>query len=261
MAVVDIQFSPANTDWPTLRTATREADARGYGCAWVLDHLAGLPLDGSTMIEACTLLGALAATTERIGLGTMVANVWNRAPGTLVSAAASAAIIADRPTYLGVGAGTSPTSSWAAEQHAVGHVLEAEVSDRHARVVEVLDLADREWRDDRDEAFATFPLPRHRPTTIVGANSVALCRLAARHADGINLQWSHPRRDQLVAETEAALGGRPFVRTAYTTFAPELLDPDHPTRRSMAAAGYDRVVLAVFDDLRSWLSDERAPGV
>ena len=85
-----------------------------------------------------------------------------------------------------------------------------------------------------------------RPTTIVGANSVALCRLAAARADGINVQWSHPRRDELVAETEAALDGRPFLRTAYTTFAPELLDPDHPMRRSMAAAGYD-VQLATFD--------------
>lgn len=261
MTVVDIQFSPANTDWPTLRTATREAEARGYGCAWVLDHLAGLPLGGGTMLEACTLLGALAATTEHISLGTMVANVWNRSPGALVAAMASAAIIADRPTFLGVGAGTSPVSSWAAEQHAVGHTLEPDLGRRHARVAEVLDLAEREWRDDRDEVYATFPLPRPRPITIVGANSVALSRLAAEVADGINIQWSHPRRDELIAATEEALAGRPFVRTAYTTFQAELLDAEHPTRRSMADAGYERVVLAVFDDLRSWLGLERAPGV
>lgn len=261
MTVVDIQFSPANTDWPTLLTAAREAEARGYGAIWVLDHLAGLPVRGRTMLEAYTLLGALAVATERIELGTMVANVWNRQPGTLVSAAASVGLIADRQTYFGVGAGASPASSWAAEQHAVGHRLEPDLVRRHARVAEVLDLADRQWRDDRDEAMRTFPLPRPRPLTIVGANSVALCRLAAERADGINLQWLHPRRPELVDVVEAQVGERAFVRTAYTTYSPDLLQPDHPVRTAMADAGYERVVLAVFDDLSSWLSADDAPAV
>ena len=57
------------------------------------------------------------------------------------------------------------------------------------------------------------------------------------------LQWQHPRRDEFVAAIDAAAGDRPFVRVAYTTYSPDLLDPDHPTRREMSAVGVDRLVM------------------
>jgi len=260
VTVIDIQFSPANADWPTVRTAAREAEARGYGAVWVLDHLAGLPLAGTTMIEAVALLGALAEATDTVELGTMVANVWNRQPGTLVTAIASVAHIADRQVHLGVGAGAKPGTRWAREQELVGARPAPGLAERHARVVRVLDLVDAEWRDDRDERWATFPLPRPRPTTIVGANSPELASLAAERADGINVQWRHPRRDEIIDAYEGRLGDRPFVRTTYTTFEPDLLDPAHPDRTAMAERGFDRLVLAVFDDLRPWLDDDVGPG-
>ena len=102
-------------------------------------------------------------------------------------------------------------------------------------------------------------MPGERPVTIVGANSVALCRLAAERADGVCLQWRHPRRREFVEVIDEVVGDAPFVRVAYTTYSPELLDPDHPDRVEMAAAGVDRLVLPVFDDLAAWLSDTATP--
>lgn len=253
MTIVDIQLSPACTDWATLRAATREAERRGFGAVHVFDHLAGLPLEGRTMLECFSLLGALCEVTERVELGTMVANVWNRQAGTLVSAAASIALMSGRRFHLGIGAGASPTSSWAEEQRRVGAQLEGELSDRHARVEHVLDLVEQQWCDDRDPRFDTFPLPRPRPITIVGVNSVRLSRLAGRRADGVNVQWRNPRRDEFLAAADSAAGDRPFLRTAYTAYAPELLDPDHPERRAMDDRRIDRLVLAVFDDLAAWV--------
>jgi alkanesulfonate monooxygenase SsuD/methylene tetrahydromethanopterin reductase-like flavin-dependent oxidoreductase (luciferase family) len=253
---IDIQFSAANIDWPTLRTAAREAEARGYGAVWVLDHLAGLPLGGTTMIEAFTLLGALAASTERIELGTLVANVWNREPGTLVSAIASVALIADRQVHFGIGAGAAHGSTWAREQDLVGTQLEPDLAVRHARVARVLDLADQQWVEDRDERWSSFPLPRPRPTTIVGVNSPQLARLAGERADGINILWFQPRREEHIAAFESVVGDRPFVRTTLEHYSPELLDPDHPERRAMSGFGFDRVVLDVLGDVRGWLDDD-----
>ena len=259
MPIIDIQLSPATTDWPTLRTAAREAESRGYGALWVLDHLAGLPLGGHTMIEALTLLGALAEATDRIELGTMVANAWNRQPGTLVTAIASVAHVAERQVHLGLGAGAAPGSSWAIEQDLVGTRLAPELTDRHDRVAQILDLIDEQWADDRDERWATFPLPRPRPTTLLGVNSPELARLAAQRADGVNVLWYHPRKDDFIAAYEAAVGDRPFLRTTYATYSPELLDPDTPERREMAERGFDRVVLAVLHDVEAWLDDDIAP--
>ncbi len=253
MTVVDIQFSPANTDWTTLRAAALSAEQRGFGGVFVFDHLAGAPLGGSTMIECFTLLGALAEVTERVALGTMVANVWNRQVGTLVSAAASVAALSGRQFHLGIGAGTSPTSSWALEQRAVDAYVEPSLEARHARVSDVIELAARAWSVDRDPALETFPLPTPPPTVIVGVNSERLSRIAGRTADGINVPWRHPRRDAFIAAGNETAGDRKFLRTAYTAYQPELLDPGHPDRVDMTHRGIDRLVLAVFDALDDWV--------
>lgn len=252
MTVVDIQLSPARTDWPTLRAATIEAERRGFGAVHVFDHLAGLPLEGHTMLECFALLGALCEVTERVELGTMVANAWNRQAGTLVTAAASIAAMSGRRFQLGIGAGASPDSPWAEEQRRVGSHLERDLAARHARVEQVLDLVAAQWSPGRDERYATFPLPDPRPVTIVAANSVRLSRIAGRRADGINVQWRVPRRDEFLAAADAEAGSRPFLRTAYTAYSPDLLDPDHPDRRAMTDRRIDRLVLAVFDDLADW---------
>ena len=250
---LDVQLSPARCDWATLRAATVEAERRGFAAVHVLDHLAGLPLGGTSALEAFALLGALCEVTERVELGTMVANVWNRRPGTLVTAAASIVEMSGRPFHLGVGAGAAPGTRWAREQELAGHELEPDVADRHARVAEVLDLCDATWADARDPELATFPLPRPRPTTIVGVNSVALARLAGERADGINVQWGRAERFDYLAAADEAAGGRPFLRTAYTAWDDALLDPDHPTRAELREHRIDRLVLAVFDDLAGWL--------
>jgi hypothetical protein len=95
----------------------------------------------------------------------------------------------------------------------------------------------------------TFPLPDPPPSRIVGVNSVALSELAGRRADGVNVAWNHPRRQELLDAARAAAGGRPFTLTAWVPWEPALQDPDHPVRREMAAAGIGRVILVVLDDL------------
>ena len=245
MTVVDIQLSPAQCDWSELREASLAVEELGFGALWVFDHLAGVALGGTTMLECFTLLGALAEATSTIELGTLVANVWNRQAGTLVSAAASVAIISGRQVHLGIGAGTSPRSPWATEQHAVGAELQESIDDRHAGVAHVLDLAEREWSPERTQEYSTFPLPSPAPMRIVGVNSVALSRLAGARADGVNTRWDHPRRDEFFAAADlaAAASGRTVSRTVWAHYDPDLLDPEHPSRSDMTAARIDRLIL------------------
>ena len=246
--VVDIQFNPATTAWPELRERALAAETAGYGAVWAFDHLAGDSLRGGTMLEAFTLLGALAASTATIELGTMVANVHHRTPALLAVAAASLEAIADRPVHLGLGAGAAPDSRWSAEMRAIGQPVPATVAERHARVTSTIDVLDRMFDPRRDESLSTFPLPRRRPSVLLGINSVALAELAGRRADGVNVAWDHPRRDALLDAAVAARGSRSgFLLTTWTRWAPALLDPEHPTRRAMAHL--DRVVLVVPGDI------------
>lgn len=256
MTIVDVQLSPTRCSWPELRDASLEAEAMGFGALWVFDHLAGVALGGDTMLECFTLLGALSEATSTIELGTLVANVWNRGVGTLVNAASSVALVSGRQFHLGLGAGTSPRSAWAAEQHAVGAVLADSIDERHARVEEVLALADRLWRPDRTADDATFPLPSPVPTCVLGVNSVRLSRIAGRRADGINVPWHHARRDEFFAAADgaAADAGRTVSRSVWTYYDADLLDPEHPVRVEMDAARIDRVVLVELDRPGRWTS-------
>jgi alkanesulfonate monooxygenase SsuD/methylene tetrahydromethanopterin reductase-like flavin-dependent oxidoreductase (luciferase family) len=247
VTIVDVQFSPAHCEWAELRDACLAADAGPFGALWVYDHLSGRTLAGGhTNLECFSLLGALAELTTRIELGTMVANVWNRQVGTLVTAAASAAIMSGRQFHLGIGAGTSPRSKFAHEQLVVAAQLADSLDERHRRVEEVLELSQRMWSRDRDESFAGFPLPSPTPTRIVGVNSVSLSEIAGRLADGVNVPWHQPWRDECLAaaSAEAARRERPFVRTVWTYFDEALIDPEHPERARMTDARIDRLILA-----------------
>ncbi|MDH4074527.1 MAG: LLM class flavin-dependent oxidoreductase [Acidimicrobiia bacterium] len=241
--VVDIQINPASLDWPQLRDEVLAAEADHFGAAWVFDHLAGRSLRGTGMLECFTTLGALAAATSTIELGTMVVNMSLREPAAVVAGAATAQRIARRPLFLGLGAGASPTSRWAAELLDSGVTPAAALGDRHYRVVRTVELARRMWDLDRPAELATYPRPDPAPALLVGVNSVALARIAGRLADGINVAWAHPRRAELLSAADAEADGRRFLRTAWLVNEPGIRQVDHPVHRAVEAAGIDRLIL------------------
>jgi len=244
--ILDVQVNPARLSWPQIRDLAAAAEEAGYGAVWTFDHLAGASLRGGSMLEAFTLLGALAVTTSTIELGTMVANVHNRTPATLAVAAASVVAIAGRTMRLGLGAGSSPDSRWSAEMRAIGQPVVGTLAGRHARLTEVLDVIARMYAPDRPPELATFPLPHHPVPVVLGASGPTLAQLAGRRADGVNVGWEHPRRDEVLAAAVAARGGRGgFELSTWVTWSADLLDPEHPERRAMAAAGLHRAVLVV----------------
>ena len=63
-------------------------------------------MGGKQAYEAFTWLGAMAAVTDRIELGSLVTNVWNRSIGTSIVGAATVAEISQRRFWFGIGAGT-----------------------------------------------------------------------------------------------------------------------------------------------------------
>jgi len=199
---IDIQYSPGTNDWPALRDAVLRAEADGYDTTWVFDHFDGQMVQGDRpMLECFTLLGALAAATTMIGLGTLVANVANRHPAVLAAAASSVQRISGGRFTLGLGAGTAPGSKWSGEHVVRGIPLQAGIDDRHLAVIE--------------QIAAIRDLPEEM-NVIVGVNSVRLAAVAGTFADGINVRMSNDRAAEFVKAAREAAANRPFEISGWT---------------------------------------------
>lgn len=199
--IVDIQFNPGTNDWPVLRDAVLQAEADGYDTTWVFDHFDGTVMGGDRpMLECCTLLGALAASTTTIGLGTLVVNVANRHPAVLAAAVDSVQRISNGRLRLGIGAGAAPGSKFGREHADRGIELRATKAERHAAVtiqIEALRMV--------------APTP-----VIVGVNSTELAGLAGQLADGINVRLDNPKAAALIDAALEHSSGRQFEISAYT---------------------------------------------
>jgi F420-dependent oxidoreductase-like protein len=98
-------FDPADLFEHVSGLATTAEDA-GFDSVWVMDHFFQLPSLGGPdqpMLEAYTLLGALAARTSRVQLGTLVTGVTYRNPGILAKIVTTLDVISRGRAILGIG--------------------------------------------------------------------------------------------------------------------------------------------------------------
>src|SRR5258706_1669150 len=98
-------FDPADLFEHVAVLATTAEEA-GFDSVWVMGHFFQLPPLGGPdqpMLEAYTLLGALAARTRRVQLGTLVTGVTYRSPGVLAKILTTLDGISRGRAILGIG--------------------------------------------------------------------------------------------------------------------------------------------------------------
>lgn len=248
---IDVHLSPAVETWPALRDGVLAAQDAGFDTAWTFDHFAGSMLRGTTMLECFTLLGALAAATDTIGLGSLVVNVNNRPAGVVASAAASVQAISGGRFTLGLGAGAAPGSRWSEEHRMLGIELGATIEDRHRRLHEALDTIGLIWSEDRPEELATFARPDPPPPIVLGVNSEALAVVAAQRCDGINVRADHPQLGRILRAASDARSVSaaevPWDCSVWAMWDPALLDLSHPEVVRWVSLGVTRLVLVFLE--------------
>jgi len=260
--------------WPEYVAMARAAEEVGFDSIWVGDHLLyrgnGRPERGPW--EAWTLLAGLAAVTERVRLGPLVACVGFHQPAMLAKKAATVDEISGGRLILGLGAGWNR-----AEFDAFGLPFDR----RASRFEESFEVIRRLLSGERVTLHGRFvrvddavlrPMPARRPTLMIGSSGERVLRATLPHVTVWNTWYDlygntaegfaaeNARIDDAAARAGREPGGierSACVRVVLDRSANERpVDPACPPLegsvdriaqglRAMGEAGADEVILVV----------------
>jgi alkanesulfonate monooxygenase SsuD/methylene tetrahydromethanopterin reductase-like flavin-dependent oxidoreductase (luciferase family) len=187
--------------------AARQSEAAGCGSVWIWDHFVSRGRQQDPVLECWTMLAAAAARTQHVRIGSFVSNVMNRHPAVLARMAATVAELAGGRLELGIGAGGHPAEH---EAYGIDFPPRPERAEYLVEAIEVVRRlfsggpVDYQGQHYQLAAAHAFPVPAPAPRIILGGETAAGARLAARRAD----VWTcfGGRFDQLLPVFEAELG-------------------------------------------------------
>ncbi|MBJ7288353.1 TIGR03560 family F420-dependent LLM class oxidoreductase [Williamsia sp.] len=227
---------------PTVLAQAREAEANGFDTVLVMDHFYQLPGIGKPeepMLEAYTLLAAIAAATESVQLSTLVTGNTYRNPAMLAKTVTTLDLVSAGRAVLAIGAG------WYELEHQQMGYEFGTFTDRFERLDEALQIIEPMLRGRHPEvdgkwyqAHSTLNEPRVRddlPIMLGGGGEKKTFGLAARYADHLNIICNAselPRKlDALAQRCEEAGRDRDSIETSFLAFT--MIDEDGDAARKM----------------------------
>lgn len=186
----EVEWEPT---WPEVAGMARAAERIGLDSIWVGDHLLykkeGYP--PSAPWEAWSTLAALAAITERVEFGPLVASAGFHNPSMLAKKAATIDLISGGRLIVGLGSGWNKT-----EYDAYGYPYDRRVS-RFAEAFEIIRTLLREGTIDFAGEFysakETVLLPRSPrsggPPLMVGSTGERMLAITLPHVELWNIWY------------------------------------------------------------------------
>ena len=190
--------------WEECKSASTEFEAMGYDSLWVCDHLYGPQSPTIPILEAWTLLAAVAAVTSKVELGTLVTPAGMRNPAQLGKTIATVDNISGGRVIAGLGGG------WMAREFTDFGTPFLDVPQRLVQLRETVQLLKRMWSEPEVTFEGKFvnatnlvcePKPvRKVPILIGGGGEKVTLKLVAQEAD----LWNNSAGAQGMLESKVA---------------------------------------------------------
>ncbi|HEY4753925.1 MAG TPA: LLM class F420-dependent oxidoreductase [Candidatus Limnocylindrales bacterium] len=227
----------------------KAAEAAGFSLVTVMDHLyqiQGIGTPDEPMLEAWSVLAALARETKRVRLSTLVTGVTYRNPALLAKTATTLDVISGGRAVFGLGA------AWNEDEHIAFGFDFPPVKERMDRLDEALTIVRGMFTQQRsgfegahyktvDVINVPRPVQPGGPRILVGGGGEQrTLRIAAKHADithwfPLGMETLNRKTDLLRGYAEAI--GRDPATIERTMATPVMVAKDEAT----AAAMLDRV--------------------
>ena len=196
--------------WPELLAIAQTAEACGFASVWVGDHMLyrGDGRDERGPWDAWALLAAIAASTERVTLGPLVASTAFHPPGLIARMAATIDEVSRGRFVLGLGTGWNEV-----EFRAFGIPFDHRV----ARFEEAFEIIRRlvagervtfEAHYHRVEDAVVLPLPARRIPLLIGTQGPRILGATLPHVDAWNCWYSWYGNPDGFATLSAKVDGR-----------------------------------------------------
>lgn len=189
---IGIQLPEVERDvrWPEYVAIARAAEECGFDSIWLGDHLLyddePEPPKERGPWEAWTLLGALAAATERVTLGPLVACAGFHPPGLLAKMAATIDEVSGGRFMLGLGAGWNAREFAAFDLPYDRRVSRFEEAFAIVRGMLAGERVTFDGRFHKADDVVLLPTPARRVPIMIGSNGPRMLSIALPHADAWN---------------------------------------------------------------------------
>jgi len=238
----------------------KTAEQLGFSLVTVMDHLfqiGGVGPEDNAMLEAYTVLGALARETSKVKLGTLVTGVTYRNPAFLAKTVTTLDVISGGRAVLGLGA------AWNEDEHIAFGYNFPPVKERMDRLDDALAIAKGMFKGERFSYEGPYshvdniiesprPVQAGGPKILVGGGGEQrTLRIAAKYADMTH--WFPMGMEMLTHKTDVLKGyceeigrdpaeiertmGAPVAVVATDTERDAFLERIPPERRAAMTAG------------------------
>jgi alkanesulfonate monooxygenase SsuD/methylene tetrahydromethanopterin reductase-like flavin-dependent oxidoreductase (luciferase family) len=187
--------------FPVYQKIAREAERLGFETIWTQDNITGhapIPRD-IEIFDTWSFLAAIAASTERIRVGSMATPAIRRFAPLLAKTIASIDVISNGRVNVGLGTGDDTH-----QYDMIGQRFPETIQERREILEETIavmkclwtqEVADYEGRHFRlrEAVLSPKPVQRPGPPIYIACNTSKrlMPRLAARHADALAVMWGH----------------------------------------------------------------------